>query len=51
MQKETIYSEEMEETIPSLVETVMTSLLVVKVMTKSKEKPVIINFLPVKVMT
>ena len=51
MQKETIYSEEMEERIPSLVERVMISLTVVMETTKSKEKPVIINFLLVKATT
>ena len=51
MEKETIYSEEMEELIPSQVERVMTSLLVVMGMMTSKEKPMMINFSVVKVMT
>ena len=51
MEKETTCSEEMEELIPSQVETVMTSLLVVMGMTKSKEKWEMINFLLVMEMT
>ena len=51
MQKETIYSEEMEELIPSPLEKVMIPLTVVRITTISKEKQVMINFSVVMEMT